>query len=68
MTAGLTKPDEKVYFNIDYNGFDNQLYHKMQIICEKGATCKKKQGDFNLALESRDWEGDRITAIFINLY
>ena len=45
-------------FNIDYNCFVNQyqLYHKTQIICKKGATCKKKQGDLNFALESR--EGD----------
>jgi hypothetical protein len=28
----------------------------MQIICKKEATCKKKQGDFNFTLESR--EGD----------
>jgi len=26
----------------------------LQIICEKGATCKKKQGDFNFALRSRE--------------
>ena len=43
-----------MYFNIDYNCFVNQLYHKTQIICKKGATCKKKQGDFNFALESRE--------------
>ena len=34
---------------IDYNCFDNQLYHKMKIICKKRVTCKKKQGDFNFA-------------------
>jgi len=45
-----------MYFNIDYNCFDNQLYHKMQIICKKGVTCKKKQGYFNFDLGSR--EGD----------
>jgi hypothetical protein len=31
-----------MYFNIDYNGFVNQLYHKTQIIYKQGATCKKK--------------------------
>jgi hypothetical protein len=35
---------------IDYNYFDNQLYHKTKIICKKRVTCKKKQGDFNFAL------------------
>ena len=45
-----------MYFNIDYNCFVNQLYHKTQIICKKGATCKTKQGDFDFALEST--EGD----------
>ena len=45
-----------MYFNIDYNCFVNHLYHKTQIICKKEATCKKKQGDVNFALESR--EGD----------
>jgi hypothetical protein len=33
-----------------------QLYHKTQIICKKGVTCKKKQGEINFALGS--WEGD----------
>jgi hypothetical protein len=46
----------RMYFNIDCNCFANHLYHKTQIICKKGATCKKKQGDFNFTLESR--EGD----------
>jgi hypothetical protein len=31
-----------MYFHIDNNGFVNQLYHKTQIICKKGETCKKK--------------------------
>jgi hypothetical protein len=43
-----------MYFHIDNNGFVNQLYHKTQIICKKGETCKKKQGDFNFTLESRE--------------
>jgi hypothetical protein len=30
------------------------LYHKTQIICKKETTYKKKQGDFNYALESRE--------------
>ena len=38
-----------MYFNIDYNRFVNQIYHKTQIICKKGATCKKKKDDFNFA-------------------
>jgi hypothetical protein len=45
-----------MYFPIDYNCFVNQLYHKTKIICKKRITCKKKQGDFNFALQSR--EGD----------
>jgi hypothetical protein len=39
-----------MYLPIDYNCFDNQLYHKTKIICKKRVTCKKKQGDFNFAL------------------
>jgi hypothetical protein len=31
----------------------NQLYHKTNIIWKKGATCKKKQGDFNFAYGQR---------------
>jgi hypothetical protein len=42
-----------MYLPIDYNCFVNQLYHKVQIICKKKVTCKKKQGDFNFALQSR---------------
>jgi hypothetical protein len=45
-----------MYFNVDHNCFVNHLYLKTQIICKKGATCKRKQGDYNFALESR--EGD----------
>jgi len=41
-----------MYFNIDHNCFVNQLYHKTQIICKKGATRKKKQGNFNFVLAS----------------
>ena len=39
-----------MYLPIDYNCFDNQLYHKTKIICKKRVTCKKKHGDFNFAL------------------
>ena len=39
-----------MYLPIDYNCFDNQLYHKTKIICKKRVTCKKKQGDFNFTL------------------
>ena len=47
----------KLNFHIDYNCFVNQLDHKMQNIGKKRETCKKKkQGDFNFALEFR--EGD----------
>ena len=45
-----------MYFPTDYNDFVNQLYHKANIICQKGATCRKKQGDINFAFEST--EGD----------
>ena len=38
-----------MYLPIDYNCFDNQLYHKTKIICKKRVTCKKKQDDFNFA-------------------
>ena len=31
------------------------LPYKMKIICKKWATCKNKQGNFNFALESRDF-------------
>ena len=41
-----------MYLPIDYNCFDNQLYHKTKIICKKRLTCKKKQGDFNFALRA----------------
>jgi len=41
---------------MDYNCFVNQLWHKMEIICKKGVTCKKKRGDFNFSFEPR--EGD----------
>jgi hypothetical protein len=33
---------------------NNQLYHKTKMIYKKGATCKNKQGNFNLALELRE--------------
>jgi hypothetical protein len=39
-----------MYLSIDYNYFVNQHYHKTKIIC------KKKQGDFDFALQSS--EGD----------
>jgi hypothetical protein len=42
-------------FSIDYNCFVDHLYHKTEIICKKRMIFKKKQGDFNFALES---EGD----------
>jgi hypothetical protein len=32
-----------MYLPIDYNCFDNQLYHKTKIICKKRATCKKNK-------------------------
>jgi hypothetical protein len=54
--AGFTKPGKVgeilTLYQLDYNCFVNRLYHKVQIICKKGVTCKKKQGDINLALES----------------
>ena len=47
--------------DIDNNSFVNQLYNKTKIICKKAATCKKKQGDINFALESM--EGNYIADI-----
>ena len=44
------------YFQMDYNCFVNQLWHKMEIICKKGVTCKQERGDFNFSFEPR--EGD----------
>jgi hypothetical protein len=43
-----------MYLPIDYNCFDNQLYHKTKIICKKRVTYKKKRGDFNFASYSRE--------------
>jgi hypothetical protein len=43
-----------MYLAIDYNCFDNQLYHKTKIIYKERVTCKKKQGDFNFTLQSRE--------------
>ena len=44
-----------MYFHIDYNCFVNQLYHKR-------VTCKKKHGDFNFALWSREIDFSRYRA------
>ena len=52
-----------MYLPIDCNCFDNQLYHKTKIICKKRVTCKKKQGDFNFALSSRESNFSRYRAV-----
>ena len=51
-----------MYFPIDYNCFVNQPYHKTKIICKKRMTCKKKQGNFNFALQSREGDFSRYRA------
>jgi hypothetical protein len=43
-----------MYLPIDYNCFVNQLYHKTKIIYKERVTCKKKHGDFNFTLQSRE--------------
>jgi hypothetical protein len=52
-----------MYLPIDYNCFVSQLYHKTKIICKKRVTCKKKQGDFNFALQSGESDFSRYGAI-----